>query len=221
MNHKRDNYVKNDVYIISKDTVFARMLELELADAGICAVRSEILSVASVRGALLVADADTLRDAGEFYRGGDLIEIGFSDTSSIDGAVYFKRPFPVDSFVSAVKDMLSKESEDNEKALSSEGEAVSEKGLTYDKDKKQFFYYGEHIALTETEAALLTLLYERRGETVSRETILQKVWGREDEGDAKTNLTDVYIRYLREKLDDRFSIKLIISVRGKGYMLKQ
>ena len=82
----------------------------------------------------------------------------------------------------------------------------------------EFSYNGEPLTFTETEKALLTALYENRGNAVSRDELLERVWGR-NEG-VKSNLTDVYIRYLREKLDDRFDVRLILSVRGKGYMLR-
>ncbi len=54
---------------------------------------------------------------------------------------------------------------------------------------------------------------------LSRESILQKVWGYEYEGD--TNVIDVYIRYLRSKIDQRFSVNLIKTVRGIGYQIKE
>ena len=215
---------ENTVYIVSADSVFARMLELELRDSGVDAQRVDGLNQSG--GRVTVVDSETVQKYG-FDRFEDLdglIEFGFSEESALEGAVYFRRPFPVDEFVCRVKDMLSG-SEAKEKAPSIDSSAESpraaeETGLVYDAVNNAFFYNGEPITLTETEHALLSLLYEKRGETVTREEILHRVWGRNGEADAKTNLTDVYVRYLREKLDDRFSVKLILAVRGKGYMLK-
>ena len=53
----------------------------------------------------------------------------------------------------------------------------------------------------------------------ARETLLEKVWGYEYMGE--TNVVDVYIRYLRKKVDDGFEKKLIQTVRGAGYVLKE
>ena len=55
--------------------------------------------------------------------------------------------------------------------------------------------------------------------TVSREQLLNSVWGYEYFGD--TNVVDVYIRYLRQKIDSRFGINMIITVRGVGYIIKE
>ena len=53
---------------------------------------------------------------------------------------------------------------------------------------------------------------------ITREELLNKVWDYEYLGD--TNVVDVYIRYLRQKIDDRFGIRLISTVRGVGYIIK-
>ena len=215
---------ENTVYVVSGDSVFARMLELELCDSGIDARRVDGLNQCG--GGVTVVDSETVQKYGvaRFEHLVGLVEFGFSETSEIEGAVYFRRPFPVDGFVCQVKAMLG-DSEAKEKAPTFDSSAESpratvETGLVYDAENNAFFYNGEIITLTETEHALLSLLYEKRGETVTREEILHRVWGRDGEVDTKTNLTDVYVRYLREKLDDRFSVKLILAVRGKGYTLK-
>ena len=215
----------NTVYIVSDDAVFARMLELELLDAGVNARRAD--GIAQCAASLAVIDSETvLRYGGDRWElsADTRIEFGFGDTPALRCAAYFQRPFPMDDFVCRVKALLGY-AEAKEKAPLFDGSeqdpTVAEKtGLVYDAVNNAFFYSGEPITLTETEHALLSLLYEKRGETVTREEILRRVWGRDGESDSKTNLTDVYIRYLRGKLDDRFSVKLILAVRGKGYVLK-
>lgn len=74
------------------------------------------------------------------------------------------------------------------------------------------------IALTEKEYSLLCLLYENRGNVITREQIIFTIWSKKSRIDS--NLADVYINYLRNKIDKRFDVRLIISVRGKGYMMK-
>lgn len=75
------------------------------------------------------------------------------------------------------------------------------------------------IELTPREFELLVFLIEHVNEEKSREEILSEVWGYYFIGE--TNLVDVYIRYLRQKLDKGYRYKLIHTVRGVGYMIKE
>lgn len=59
---------------------------------------------------------------------------------------------------------------------------------------------------------------ENKGIVLSRENILEKVWGYDFEGE--TNAVDVYIRFLRSKIDEAFGLKLISTVRGVGYVIR-
>ena len=79
-------------------------------------------------------------------------------------------------------------------------------------------YEGEDLHLTKKEAELLRFLFAHRGTLCTREEIVAAVWQHLYTGN--TNLVDVYIRYLRAKLDERYHTKLIYAVRGKGYLLK-
>lgn len=74
------------------------------------------------------------------------------------------------------------------------------------------------IPLTKREFDLLVCLTRNRGIVLSRAQILDRVWGLDYEGEA--NVVDVYIRYLRGKIDEPFGIKLIHTVRGFGYVLE-
>jgi len=219
------------VYILGAEPIFARMLELELSEGGLPAVRqTEAPESQSENGEIRVftASSEFLEANPNFHAD---IEFGYSDSGTGRGERYFKRPFAVDSFVRAVAELVMgggdttgvRSSELSQ--FAEEGRAVSEDrrsgGLAYNTENGRFYYDEEELALTETEQALLLLLYEKRGETVTREELLEQVWGRDEKQNVrKTNLTDVYIRYLREKLDDRFDVRLIVSVRGKGYMLR-
>lgn len=78
---------------------------------------------------------------------------------------------------------------------------------------------GQQIALTKREFDLLHYLAANAGVVLSRETILNRVWGFDYFG--STNVVDVYIRYLRAKVDDPFPRKLIHTVRGVGYVLRE
>ena len=72
--------------------------------------------------------------------------------------------------------------------------------------------------LTNREFLMLRTLLENRDIVLSRDTLLNKVCGYDYAGE--TNVVDVYIRYLRSKIDDVFGIKMIRTVRGVGYVIK-
>lgn len=90
--------------------------------------------------------------------------------------------------------------------------------LTINLDQHTVSIKGEPIELTKKEYDLLKYLAENQNLVLSRDKILEKVWGYGYIGD--TNAVDVYIRYLRSKIDDKYNIKLIYTVRGVGYVLK-
>ncbi|HEX7288315.1 MAG TPA: response regulator [Candidatus Angelobacter sp.] len=73
------------------------------------------------------------------------------------------------------------------------------------------------IKLSPREFDLLHLLMRRSGETISRNTLLQECWG--EESDPGSNLVDVYVNYLRKKIDSAAEPKLLFTVRGEGYRL--
>ena len=90
--------------------------------------------------------------------------------------------------------------------------------LTIDVSSHIAAYDGTELDLTKKEFDLLVYLIENRNKVVSREQALDAVWGYDFIGN--TNVVDVYIRYLRAKIDDAFGIKLIETVRGFGYVIR-
>ena len=78
---------------------------------------------------------------------------------------------------------------------------------------------GQTIELTSREYALLDFLMRNRERVLTRTAIIEHVWDMNFDSD--TNLVDVYIRHLRRKLDDKFTPKLIHTVRGVGYVLRE
>jgi len=76
---------------------------------------------------------------------------------------------------------------------------------------------GETIELAPKEFSILEYLMRNRGRPLSRTMIVEHVW--DSEYDGLTNIVDVYIRHLRSKIDDRWPVKMIQTVRGVGYML--
>lgn len=78
---------------------------------------------------------------------------------------------------------------------------------------------GQRIELTSKEYGVLEYLLSSPGRVFSRTMILEHVWDQSFEG--VTNIVDVYVRYLRRKLDDPFPVKLIHTVRGVGYCIRE
>lgn len=90
--------------------------------------------------------------------------------------------------------------------------------LVLDADSRQVSRGGREISLTAKEYALLEALIRNKNKVLSREMIENNLWNFDYEGG--TNVIDVYIRYLRKKIDEPFEQKLIQTVRGAGYMLR-
>ena len=97
--------------------------------------------------------------------------------------------------------------------------ALSAGALTMDVERHQVSVGGQDVELTKKEFDLLRCLLENKGRVLTREALLDAVWGFDFVGE--TNSVDVYIRFLRGKLDDAFGMKLIHTVRGVGYVIKE
>ncbi len=89
-----------------------------------------------------------------------------------------------------------------------------ENGVLY--ENRTVSFRGRSVKLTAREDELFRLMYEHRGKVVSRERIAASVWG----SGTSTNVTDVYMSYLRKKLVTVFGDGVLSSVRGEGYILK-
>ncbi|MBQ6411773.1 MAG: response regulator transcription factor, partial [Atopobiaceae bacterium] len=93
------------------------------------------------------------------------------------------------------------------------------KGVSLDVDRHEVTVGGEPVELTNREFEVLKALMENREIVMSRERLAQLACGYDFVGE--TNIIDVYIRHLRSKIDDRFGIKLITTVRGVGYVIRE
>jgi two-component system OmpR family response regulator len=101
----------------------------------------------------------------------------------------------------------------------SERPAILEVGdLRVDPASRVVSRAGKEVELTVREFALLHFLARHAGEVVSREQLLEHVW--DEAGDGSTNVVDVYVGYLRNKLERPFRRKMIRTVRGVGFMLE-
>jgi DNA-binding response OmpR family regulator len=91
--------------------------------------------------------------------------------------------------------------------------------LSYDPESREVTRDNETVRLTVREGALFELLLRRRGKVVSRTEIQARIW--EDSFDLSTNIIDVYINALRKKIDGGEREKLIQTVRGVGYRVRE
>jgi heavy metal response regulator len=123
---------------------------------------------------------------------------------------YLVKPFAFRELLARLRALRRRHSEQRTTTLQ-----VS--GLTLDLVTHQAERQGEMIELTAKEFALLEMLMHYPNQTLSRTVIAEHVWGYDFHHES--NIVDVYIRYLRRKIDDPFEPKLIQTVRGMGYRL--
>ncbi|HXJ37559.1 MAG TPA: response regulator transcription factor [Candidatus Eisenbacteria bacterium] len=124
---------------------------------------------------------------------------------------YLTKPFAVEELLARVRALLRR-------GAPSATPALSLADLTLDPVTREVTRAGKRIELTAREHALLEFFLRNRGRVLSRALIAQRVWG--VEFDTFTNVIDVYVNYLRRKIDADFEPKLLHTVRGVGYVLK-
>ncbi|MBS3886743.1 MAG: response regulator transcription factor [Dethiobacter sp.] len=126
---------------------------------------------------------------------------------------YMTKPFAIEELLARIRSALKRK-----KAPAQGCKTLAIGPLEIDPDKHSVTFNKQEVDLTKKEYDLLKYLVENKNIAITREQVLEKVWGYDYCGD--TNVVDVYIRYLRSKLDDRYNTKLIHTVRGVGYILK-
>ena len=127
---------------------------------------------------------------------------------------YLTKPFAIEELLARIRVVLKRKSSKTHQ----DSNQLTIGGLKIELDKHQISYQDQNVDLTKKEYDLLKYLVENKNIVLTRDKILEVVWGFDYLGE--TNVVDVYIRYLRSKIDDRFEIKLIHTVRGVGYILK-
>ena len=125
---------------------------------------------------------------------------------------YITKPFAIEELLARIRAALRTKSGRDSQML-----AVGP--LAMEVESRRVTVRGQEVELTKKEFDLLRHLLENKGRVLSREALLDAVWGFDFVGE--TNSVDVYIRFLRGKLDDAFGIKLIHTVRGVGYVIKE
>ena len=127
---------------------------------------------------------------------------------------YITKPFAIEELLARIRTALRK----RPRAVHPEN-LLTCGPVTMDVARHQVSCSGKTVELTSREFDVLKLMLENKQIVLSRETFLTRVWGYDYMGE--TNVVDVYIRYLRSKLDDAFGVELIHTVRGVGYVLRE
>jgi len=148
------------------------------------------------------------------------------DAGAVD---YITKPFAIEELLARIRVVLklygnrpalaagAGNGKAPEEAKKDEGTLTWEK-LTLSIPRHEVKYDGHLIELTNREFLMLQTLLQNMDIVLSRDTLLEKVCGYDYVGE--TNVIDVYIRYLRSKIDDEYDVKMIQTVRGVGYVIK-
>ena len=125
---------------------------------------------------------------------------------------YMTKPFAIEELLARIRVGLKK----HRAGTTPASNVLTAGKLTLDPARYAVTWDGQAVALTKKEFDLLKYLMERKGQAVTRDALLTDVWGYDYAGD--TNVVDVYIRYLRHKIDEPFGVKTIHTIRAVGYM---
>lgn len=127
---------------------------------------------------------------------------------------YITKPFAIEELLARIRTALRKRPQG-----AGAGQKLACGPVVMDVARHVVTCDGKPVELTSREFDVLKLMMENQQIVLSRDTFLTKVWGYDYMGE--TNVVDVYIRYLRSKLDDAYGVELIHTVRGVGYVLRE
>ena len=128
---------------------------------------------------------------------------------------YITKPFAIEELLARIRVALKKHTRTEDAPM----HKLEVLGVCLDEDRHEVTVQGENVELTNREFELLHTLMRNKNIVLTREKLLNEVCGYDYVGE--TNIIDVYVRYLRTKIDDHFGIKLIQTVRGVGYCIKE
>ena len=219
------------ILIIETDPTLAEQVSLDLKESGydpVIAVDSMtgLDRISTLEPALIVVDRMLVGESGlqvcsQIRNAGNaapLLMLMARDT--VDDRVacleagaddYFLKPYRTEEFLKLVRLYLQ--------PSSGETEQLRFGDLVLDLSTRRAIRNGRQIDLTMKEFELLKCLMESPREVLTREQILEKVWGYDFMGES--NVIEVYIRYLRLKIESEGSKRLIQTVRGVGYVLRE
>ena len=132
---------------------------------------------------------------------------------------YITKPFAIEELLARIRLVLRRRAQYGAAESPAAPDDLLRCGeLTMSESHHEVKYAGKEIELTGREFDLLNTLLVNKNIVLSRERLLEKVWGFDYMGE--TNVVDVYIRYLRSKIDEVFGVSVIQTVRGVGYVIR-
>jgi len=230
---ERRDFKMVKILIVEDDEKLARFVELELLHEGY-----EILKADNGRSGLEIAEKgevdlvlldimipqiNGLEVLRRIRKTSDLPVIMLTardavmdKVSGLDAGAddYITKPFAIEELLARIRTALKKRTVIEKR----DTDIVSCRLLSLDKIRHKVIYDNTEIELTNREFSLLKILMENKNIVLSRDILMEKVCGYDYIGE--TNVIDVYIRFLRTKIDDLFKTKIITTVRGVGYVIK-
>ncbi len=225
--------MRNCVLIVESDKSVAHFLRTKLEAEGFTVLQDHtgetVVDLAGQRQAdIIVLDPDSpMKDAMELLAGVRSISgipvIFISEDASVDTKVavlnagaddYMTKPYATKELVARLRAMLRR----HEEPVPVVDPAYTIRDLSIYPDRHEVRVDDEYIELTKKEFDLLLYLAKNKNHVLTREQILEEVWGYGYVGN--TNIVDVYVRYLRSKIDEKLEKKYIHTVRGIGYVVR-
>ena len=221
------------ILIVEDEENMARFIELELLHEGYEVIKAEDgrtgLDIAESGEAdlilldIMIPELNGLEVLRRVRRNSDIPIILLTardavmdKVSGLDAGAddYITKPFAIEELLARVRTALKRRvviKNDNKDVLKFNK-------LSLYKLEHKVVYEEEEIKLTNREFNLLEIFLENKNIVLTRDTLMEKLCGYDFVGE--TNIIDVYVRYLRTKIDDKYGIKLIKTVRGVGYVIK-
>ena len=142
------------------------------------------------------------------------------DAGAVD---YITKPFAIEELLARIRVALKLHAATDHETQNSIGDVKEEGVLTWgdlilDDRRHRVTFKGQEITLTNREFIMLKVLLSNMDIVMSRDSLLEKVCGYDYVGE--TNVVDVYVRFLRSKIDEVFDVKMIDKIRGVGYVIK-
>ncbi|WP_373689036.1 response regulator transcription factor [Clostridium sp. YIM B02551] len=125
---------------------------------------------------------------------------------------YLTKPFAIEELLARIRVY------ERDKSIINKTEELKVKDIIMNNRTHQVWRSGKEIELTKKEYDILEMLLRNKNIVLSREQLIERVWGYNYVGD--TNVVDVFIRYLRSKIDEGYDEKLISTIRRVGYVIK-
>ncbi len=226
--------METTILIVEDEEKIARFLELELKHEGYQVLKAvsgrEGLSIAESGQADLVVLDVMLPELNGFEvlrrlrKTSDVPVIMLTardevmdKVAGLDGGAddYMTKPFAIEELLARIRLIFKKRAG----TVSKEENIFAFGALEMNLARHEVRYGSDVVELTPREFDLLKVLLENKNIVVSRDTLTEKVCGYDYLGE--TNVIDVYVRYLRSKLDDVYNVKIIQTVRGVGYCIRE